>query len=71
MLKNILVSLIFLNQSELTLTCLEAQFDQSVLLLGLHRLLTRDNASCLIVFKVALGESTGCVVCRTMHDLCS
>ena len=71
MLRNLSVSLIFLNQSKLTLACLEAQLDQSFLLLGLHRLLTRDNPSSLVVFEVALGESTGCVICCTMHDLCA
>ena len=71
MLRNLSVSLVFLNQSKLTLACLEAQLHQSLLLLGLHGLLTRDNASCLVVFEVALSEATGCVICCTMHDLCS
>lgn len=50
--------LTLLHQSKLALACLETQLDQSVFLLGLHGLLTRDNASCLVVFEVTLGEST-------------
>ena len=71
--KNLLIStlLTLLHQSKLTLTCLETKFDQSVLFLGFHRLLTRDNASCLVVFEVALGESTWGLIGCAMHDLCS
>jgi len=66
-----LLALLGLDNAKLALACLEAQFDQSVLLLGLHGLLTRDNASCLVVFEVTLGESTWGLIGCAMHDLCS
>lgn len=72
MLENLLGSLIFLlSQSKLALACLESKLDQSVLLLGLHGLLTRDNASGFIVFEVALGESTCSLISCAVHHLCS